>query len=47
MTRLAPRGGVWAALWAAALVAELLALRPVLFEIEGPIVGLDVVFSLV
>jgi signal transduction histidine kinase len=29
------------------VVAELLALRPVVFEREGPIVGLDVVFSLV
>jgi signal transduction histidine kinase len=47
MIRLTPRGGVWAALWAAAMVAELLALRPVLFERDGPIVGLDVVFSLV
>jgi signal transduction histidine kinase len=37
----------WIGLWAAAAVAELLALRPVVFDREAPIVGLDVVFSLV
>jgi signal transduction histidine kinase len=47
MNRVTPRNGVWVALWAAAVVAELLALRPVLFDHEGPIVGLDIVFSLV
>ena len=41
------RRGFWVGMWTAAIVAELLALRPVLFDHEGPIVGLDVVFSLV
>ncbi|HWM09092.1 MAG TPA: sensor histidine kinase [Solirubrobacteraceae bacterium] len=46
MNRVTPRNGVWVALWVAAVVAELLALRPVLFDHEGPIVGIDVVFTL-
>ncbi len=37
----------WIGLWAAATAAEILALRPVLFDRDTPIVGLDVVFSLV
>jgi signal transduction histidine kinase len=37
----------WIGLWVAAVVAEIVALRPVLFDREAPIVGLDVVFSLV
>jgi signal transduction histidine kinase len=37
----------WIGLWAAAAAAEILALRPVLFDRDAPIVGLDVVFSLV
>ena len=41
------RRGFWVGMWTAAIVAELLALRPVLFDHEGPIVGLDLVFSLV
>ena len=44
---LVQRRGVWVGMWVAAAVAELLALRPVVFDHEGPIVGLDVVFSLV
>jgi signal transduction histidine kinase len=44
---LVQRRGFWVGMWTAAIVAELLALRPVLFDHEGPIVGLDVVFSLV
>jgi hypothetical protein len=34
-------------LWAVAAAAELLALRPVLVDAEGPVNGLDVIFSLV
>ena len=34
-------------LWAATMAAEFYALRPVVFEPDAPIVGLDVVFSLV
>ncbi len=34
-------------LWIAVVVAELLALRPVLFDREAPIQWLDVVFTLV
>jgi signal transduction histidine kinase len=37
----------WAALWVLAATAEALALRPVLFDREAPIAGLDVIFSLV
>ena len=37
----------WIALWLLAAVAEVLALRPVLFDRDAPIDGLDVVFSLV
>jgi signal transduction histidine kinase len=37
----------WVGLWAAAIAAEALALRPVLFDREAPINGLAVVFSLV
>src|SRR3954447_23271423 len=37
----------WIALWAGAAVAEAIALRPVLFDRETAIAGLDVVFSLV
>jgi signal transduction histidine kinase len=43
----APRRVVLAALWCAALAAEALALRPVLFDREAPIVGVDVAFTLV
>jgi signal transduction histidine kinase len=42
-----PRRAVLAVLWIAVVVAELLALRPVLFDREAPIQGLDVVFTLV
>ncbi|HKH16853.1 MAG TPA: histidine kinase [Solirubrobacteraceae bacterium] len=42
-----PRRAVLAVLWVAVVVAELLALRPVLFDREAPIQGLDVVFTLV
>src|SRR5215211_6946538 len=42
-----PRRAVLIGLWATAAVAELLALRPVLFDREAPIQGLDVVFTLV
>jgi signal transduction histidine kinase len=42
-----PRGAVLTALGIAAAVAELLALRPVLFDREGPIDGLAVVFTLI
>jgi signal transduction histidine kinase len=37
----------WIGLWTLAAVAEILALRPVLFDRSAPVVGLDVVFSLV
>jgi signal transduction histidine kinase len=37
----------WIGLWAAATAAEVVALRPVVFDRDAPIVGLDVVFSLV
>jgi signal transduction histidine kinase len=37
----------WAALWAAAVVAELLVLRPALFDRDEPVQGLQVVFALV
>jgi signal transduction histidine kinase len=37
----------WIVLWVAVAVGELLALRPVLFARDAPIVWLDVVFSLV
>jgi hypothetical protein len=39
--------GFWIALWTAAIAAELLALRPVVFDRTAPIDGLAVVFSLV
>ncbi len=48
--RFAARGhrpSFWAVLWIAAAVAEALALRPVLFDREAPIQGLDVVFTLI
>jgi signal transduction histidine kinase len=41
------RRGFWVGMWVAAAVAELLALRPVLFDREGPIVVIDVIFTLV
>jgi signal transduction histidine kinase len=41
------RRGLWVALWAAVAACEALALRPVLFDHEGPIQGLSIVFSLV
>jgi signal transduction histidine kinase len=42
------RGPVfWVVVWGAAVAAELLALRPVLFDREAPIQGLEVVFTLV
>ena len=37
----------WIGLWAAAIAAEALALRPVLFDREAPIQGIEVVFALV
>jgi signal transduction histidine kinase len=43
----APRRAVLAVLWCAAIAAEALALRPVLFDRDAPVVGLDVVFTLV
>jgi signal transduction histidine kinase len=42
----APGAAVWAVLWAATIVAEALALKPVLFGAE-PVQGLAVVFALV
>src|SRR5918997_2237108 len=42
-----PRHAVLAALWIAAVAAELLALRPVLFDREAPIQGIEVVFTLI
>jgi len=42
-----PGLGLLGALWFAVVVAEALALRPVLFDREAPIQGLDVVFTLV
>jgi signal transduction histidine kinase len=42
-----PATAVWAALWIAAIVAEALALRPVLFDSDGPVQGIAVVFTLV
>ena len=41
------RRGLWVALWVAVVACEALALRPVLFDHEGPIQGLGIVFSLV
>ena len=37
----------WIALWAAAVAAELLALRPVVFDREAPIQGVEVVLTLI
>jgi signal transduction histidine kinase len=37
----------WIVLWAAAIAAEVLALRPVVIDQEGPVDGLTVVFTLV
>jgi hypothetical protein len=42
-----PRQAVLVALWIAVVMAELLALRPVLFDREAPIQGIEVVFTLV
>jgi signal transduction histidine kinase len=42
-----PPWAAWLALWLLAAAAEALALRPVLFDADAPINGLDVVFSLV
>src|SRR5919109_4582776 len=42
-----PRGAPLMALWIAVVVAEALALRPVLLDREAPVEGIDVVFSLV
>ena len=42
-----PDGALWIALWVAVAVAEVLALRPVLFDREAPIQGIEVVFTLV
>jgi signal transduction histidine kinase len=42
-----PAAAIWAALWAAAIAAEALALRPVLWQSEGPVQGIAVVFTLV
>jgi len=41
------RAGFWIALWTAAVAAELVALRPIVFERTAPVEGLAVVFSLV
>ena len=41
------RPGFWVVLWIAVVTAELLVLRPVLLDNEGPVQGLDVVFALV
>jgi signal transduction histidine kinase len=38
---------LWIALWAAVAAAEVLALRPVLFDREAPIQGIEIVFTLV
>ncbi len=35
--------GFWIALWLAALAAELIALRPAVFERDAPIQGVEVV----
>jgi signal transduction histidine kinase len=43
----APPWTLWIGLWALAAAAEALALRPVLFDRTDPIVGIDVVFTLV
>ena len=42
-----PEGWLWIALWIAVAAAEILALRPVLFDREAPIQGIEVVFTLV
>ena len=42
-----PEGWLWIALWIAVAAAEVLALRPVLFDREAPIQGIEVVFTLV
>ena len=42
-----PEGWLWIALWIATAAAEILALRPVLFDREAPIQGIAVVFTLV
>jgi signal transduction histidine kinase len=42
-----PPHAVLAALWIAAVAAELLALRPVLLDREAPIQGIEVVFTLI
>ena len=42
-----PEGWLWIALWIAVAVAEVLALRPVLFDREAPIQGIEVAFTLV
>jgi signal transduction histidine kinase len=43
----APPWALWIGLWALAAAAEVLALRPVLFDRAEPIAGLDVVFTLI
>jgi signal transduction histidine kinase len=40
-------GWLWIALWIAVAVAEALALRPVLFDRDAPVQGIEVVFTLV
>jgi signal transduction histidine kinase len=42
-----PEGWLWITLWIAVAAAELLALRPVLFDRPAPIQGIEVVFTLV
>jgi len=42
-----PRAGLWVALWTAAIAAEALALKPVLFPDEGTFEWLNLVFTLV
>ena len=42
-----PEGRLWIALWFAVAIAEAVALRPVLFDREAPIQGIEVVFTLV
>jgi hypothetical protein len=39
--------GFWITLWTAAVIAELLALRPVLFEPAAPVRGVEVVLTLI
>jgi signal transduction histidine kinase len=42
-----PEGWLWIALWVAVAAAEIAALRPVLFDRDTPVQGIEVVFTLV